>query len=44
MEAGIAIGSLLKRFPDRRLAGTAEPVWRPGLYMRGLLNLPVRLR
>jgi cytochrome P450 len=44
MEAGIAIGSLLKRFPDLRLADNAEPVWRPGLYMRGLLNLPVHLR
>ena len=44
MEAAIAIGSLLTRFPGLRLADTAEPVWRPGLYLRGLVHLPVHLR
>ncbi|MEV6603587.1 cytochrome P450 [Kutzneria sp. NPDC051319] len=38
MEGEIAIGTLLRRFPDLRLSGPAQ--WR-GLGMRGLDQLPV---
>jgi cytochrome P450 len=41
MEAQIAIGSLLERFPDLRRAG--EPTRRPNPVFRGLATLPVAL-
>jgi pimeloyl-[acyl-carrier protein] synthase len=41
MEARIAIGRLLERFPDLRRAG--EPTRRPNPVFRGLATLPVAL-
>ncbi|GIG56488.1 cytochrome P450 [Longispora fulva] len=42
LEARIALGSLLDRFGDLRLAvDPAEVLWRPGVLMRGLTALPV---
>ncbi|GAA0558837.1 cytochrome P450 [Paractinoplanes ferrugineus] len=41
LEASVAFGRLLARFPDLRLASDEEPGWRPGLLMRGLRGLPV---
>lgn len=43
LEAQIAIRTLLRRYPTMRL-GAGEPAWRPGMYMRGLMDLPVVLR
>jgi len=44
IEARIALGSLLTRFPDLQLAvPAAELVRLPGLLMNGLAELPVRL-
>lgn len=45
LEGRIAIGTLLRRFPQLRLAvDPGELAWRPGLLIRGLVGLPVRLR
>jgi cytochrome P450 len=45
LEGQIAIGSLLARFDHLELAIPAESLnWRPGVLMRGLNSLPVRLR
>jgi cytochrome P450 len=45
LEGRIAIGTLLQRFPRLRLAvDPDELAWRPGLLIRGLVRLPVRLR
>jgi cytochrome P450 len=42
LEAQIAINTLLRRFPDLRLAAApAAPRWRRGLLLRGLESLPV---
>lgn len=42
MEGQIAIGTLLRRMPDLRLAVPADQLqWRPGLLIRGLQRLPV---
>ncbi|AKH82795.1 cytochrome P450 [Streptomyces sp. CNQ-509] len=42
LEAQTALGTLLRRLPDLRLAGeTSELRWRGGLIMRGLRTLPV---
>ena len=42
LEAEIAIGTLLRRIPDMRLAtSTHELRWRPGLVLRGLESFPV---
>jgi cytochrome P450 len=42
LEAQVAFGKLLARFPDLRLAVPAEQLtWRPGVLMRGLHELPV---
>jgi cytochrome P450 PksS len=42
LEGQIAIGALLQRFPNLRLASPAESLtWRPGLVLRGLDHLPV---
>jgi cytochrome P450 len=44
LEGRIAIGALLDRFPDLRLGVPAEDLqWRPGILIRGLDKLPVRL-
>lgn len=44
MEAKIALGRLLERFPAIRLAADpAELTWRPSVVMHGLVNLPVWL-
>lgn len=46
MEGALAIGGLLDRFPDLRLAGAAETGlrWRDSTLIRGLTELPVQLR
>jgi cytochrome P450 len=45
LEGQIAIGTLLRRFPALQLAiKPSEFAWRPGVFMRGLLELPVILR
>jgi cytochrome P450 PksS len=42
MEGQIAIGTLLRRFPDVRLAVTPGSLrWRGGMLLRGLESLPV---
>jgi cytochrome P450 len=44
LEGRIAIGAMLERYPDLRLAVPVEELsWRPGLLIRGLEHLPVRL-
>jgi cytochrome P450 len=44
MEAQVAFTQLLERHPGLRLAVPAEDLrWRPGLLLRGLADLPVRL-
>jgi cytochrome P450 len=43
LEAQVALGALLRRFPD--LDGPAEPpAWKPSIVLRGPTALPVRLR
>ncbi|MGE3588929.1 MAG: cytochrome P450 [Ilumatobacteraceae bacterium] len=42
LEATVAIGSLIRRFPDLELAG--EPSWRDRLTIRGVDRLPLGLR
>lgn len=45
LEARIALGTLLTRFPELRLAVPAEQLtWRPGVLLNGLDALPVNLR
>ena len=42
LEAQVAFGKLMDRYPDLRLAVPAEDLtWRPGVLMRGLETLPV---
>jgi cytochrome P450 len=42
MEGQIAIGTLLRRMPNLRLADSPESLtWRPGMVLRGLEGLPV---
>jgi len=44
MEAEIALGSLLRRFPDLTLAAERDSIrWRPSALLRGPAELPVRL-
>lgn len=43
MEAQVAIGDFLNRFPKARLAAPDAIQWRPGLLTRGLNDLPVAL-
>ena len=44
MEAEIALGSLLRRFPDLELAADRHAIrWRPSALLRGPAELPVRL-
>jgi cytochrome P450 len=44
LEGRIAIGTLVRRFPDLRLAVPAGQLrWRSGLLLRGLVSLPVEL-
>jgi cytochrome P450 len=43
LEGRVAIGSLIRRFPDLRLAVPPEQLrWRASLSLRGLASLPVR--
>ena len=43
LEGRVAIGSLIQRFPDLRLAVAPEQLrWRAGASLRGLVTLPVR--
>lgn len=45
VEGKIAIGTLLARFPELRLAVPADELtWKPGLLLHGLDMLPVALR
>jgi cytochrome P450 len=45
LEGQVALGLLLARYPELRLAGGAEILqWRPGVLLRGLVRLPVVLR
>jgi len=41
LEAKVAFGKLLARFPGLRLATDQAPGWRPGLLLRGHQALPV---
>jgi cytochrome P450 PksS len=42
LEGQIAIGSLIRRFPNLRLTVPAESLtWKPGMVIRGLAQLPV---
>lgn len=42
MEGRVAIGSLIRRFPDLRLSVRADRLrWRAGTSLRGLVSLPV---
>ena len=42
LEAGVAITSLIRRFPQVALAG--DPTWRDRLTIRGVDHLPLALR
>ncbi len=42
LEATVAIGTLIRRFPEVHLAG--EPSWRDRLTIRGVDRLPLSLR
>lgn len=44
VEAEIAFTALLHRFPDLTLSPTADIHWQTSTLIRGLLELPVRLR
>ncbi|MDP9342792.1 MAG: cytochrome P450 [Actinomycetota bacterium] len=41
VEGQVALGQLVRRFPDMSLAG--DPVWRDTITLRGLRSLPVSL-
>jgi cytochrome P450 len=44
LEGQVALGSLLNRYPNMRLAVAPEElVWRSGVLIRGLTELPVRV-
>ncbi|GEK58937.1 cytochrome P450 [Marinococcus halophilus] len=44
VETEVAVNTLLERFPELQLdTSSAELEWRPGILMRGLTELPVRL-
>jgi cytochrome P450 len=43
LEAEVAIGGLIRRFPDLRLDDIQTPIWRPSLVLRGLTRLPASL-
>ena len=44
LEAQIAIGTIISRFPNMRLvAAPSDLAWRPGMIIRGLTHLPVLL-
>jgi pimeloyl-[acyl-carrier protein] synthase len=42
MEGQIALGEAVRRFPHMKLADES-PRWRPGIVLRGLVSLPIRL-
>jgi cytochrome P450 len=42
LEGQIAIGTLLRRLPEARLAADVESLrWRRGVFLRGLERLPL---
>jgi cytochrome P450 len=43
LEAQVALGNFLDRFPKAQLATAAAGQWRPGIFIRGLASLPVAL-
>ena len=43
LEAQVALGSLLRRFPDFR-GDVERPEWRRSMTLRGVTRLPVTLR
>ncbi|MBF6633208.1 MAG: cytochrome P450, partial [Planococcus sp. (in: Bacteria)] len=45
LEGEIAIASLLKRFPQMKLAADSDRLdWRPGMIVRGVKELPMLLK
>lgn len=45
LEGGIAINSLLRRYPHFELQGNLEELeWRPGMIVRGVKEVPVSLK
>jgi cytochrome P450 len=45
LEGELAIGAMLRRFPDLTLAAPPESIpWRVGLFVHGPIELPARLR
>ncbi|SDY28591.1 cytochrome P450 family protein [Salimicrobium album] len=45
VEAEVSLQTLLERFPDLQLSTDVSDLeWRPGILMRGLMELPVRLK
>jgi hypothetical protein len=42
LEGQIALGSIVARFPGMKLA-TENAQWKPGIVLRGLVSLPIRL-
>jgi cytochrome P450 len=42
LQAQVALATLLRRFPDLRLADDAESYWKEGVVVRGLNRLDVR--
>ena len=43
LEGELAIGALLRRFPNLRLENPRNPQWRATIVLRGLETLPARL-
>ena len=41
LEGEVAVGRLVRRFPDLELAG--EPVWNGRINLRGMTSLPVSI-
>ena len=44
LEGEIAIGGIIRRFPNLALDERDQPVWRTSITLRALTRLPVRLR
>jgi cytochrome P450 len=44
LEAQIAIGRLLDRFPNLALEPGTRPRWKDNVFLHGLTELPVSLR
>jgi cytochrome P450 len=43
LQGRIALGMLVERFPNLRLADAAQPTWLAHPILRGLQQLPLRL-